>query len=347
MTSHSDVVDEVSTTLIDLGGIDPGEGLSWYRSMALIREFELRAEELVPQGKIFGGIHSARGQEAAAVGVISALRSDDVITGTHRSHHVTLAKGVPPNEMMAELFGKATGVVGGRGGHLHLADFDRGHYGSNAVVGGAVGMALGVAFAQVYQGHDRVAVGYVGDGGMNTGRVWEFANLAAIWDLPLIIVCENNMYAVETPAKASTAGPSSAARAESFGLQACTVDGQDVAAVNRASRTAVSRARAGEGPSFIEALTYRYSGHNVGERETYRTPHEVAEWQRDRDPIARLKSALVRADMATSESLQQFDAEAVQTVAAAIEFADSSPYPDPASAYTNVTCIDSKVRVNR
>jgi len=345
--SHDDVITEISGAEVHVANIKREVSLSWYRSMILIREFELRAEELVGLGKIVGGIHSARGQEAAAVGVVSALRRDDVVTGTHRSHHVTLAKGTPPKQVMAELFGKATGVVGGRGGHMHLADFDRGYYGSNAIVGGAVGIALGVAFSHAYKGTDSVAVGFVGDGGLNTGRVWEFANLAAIWHLPLVIVCENNLYAVETPAKVATAGPSSAARAESFGLPALTIDGQDVVAVNQATQAATDRARAGKGPSFIEVLTYRFSGHDVGDVGTYRSADEVAQWQRERDPIVTLRAALVRDNMASAGDLKQIDVEAVQAVEAAVQFADSSPYPDPASAYANVTGIDSNVRGNR
>lgn len=343
-TTEQDV--ELEPDPVDLTGLPPEQVRDWYRSMERIRQFETLGEDLVPQGRLVGGMHSARGQEATAVGIVGALRSTDVITGTHRSHHVTLAKGLPPREVMAELMGKATGAAGGRGGHMHLVDLERGHYGSNAIVGGAVGIALGVAFAQRYRRQDAVAVGFVGDGGINVGRLWEFANLAAVWELPLVIVCENNLYAVETPISASMAG-SMVARAEAFGLAACSVDGQDVAATYRAGRAAVERARSSGGPSFIEARTYRFSGHDVGDRETYRTREEVEQWQQSRDPLARLRAAMEAAGTATSAELELVQAEIAEELQEALAFAEQSPFPGRESRYDNVYGIDPHLRGNR
>jgi pyruvate dehydrogenase E1 component alpha subunit len=211
---------------IDLSGVDAEQAASWYRSMALIREFETTAEPLVMQGRIPGGMHSAAGQEATAVGVVGALAATDIVTGTHRSHHITLAKGLAPDLIMAELFGKATGPLGGRGGHMHLADLSKGHFGSNGIVGAGLGIALGAALAASVTKTSQVAVGFTGDGAANIGRVWEFVNLASIWALPLVIICENNLYAVETPFTQVTGGGDIAGRASGFGLPAFKVDGR-------------------------------------------------------------------------------------------------------------------------
>jgi TPP-dependent pyruvate/acetoin dehydrogenase alpha subunit len=268
---------------IGLDGVAPERAVGWLRQMLLIREFETVAGPLTTSGAIPGGMHPSAGQEGVAVGVVSALVSGDVVAASHRSHHVALAMGMSPRAMMAELYGKATGCAGGRGGHMHLADFAAGFYGSNGIVGAGAGIALGAAFAQSYRHEPHCSVGFFGDGGANTSRVWEFANLAASWRLPLIMVCENNGYAVETRVDLATAGESIAVRARSFGLAATQVDGQDVAAVATSAAQAADRARSGGGPSFIEALTYRFGGHDIGDRGRYRTEEEVAWWQRYRD----------------------------------------------------------------
>ena len=261
---------------IDLTGLDPAQARDWLARMLLIREFESTAGPLATSGAIPGGMHAATGQEAVAVGVTSVLGPEDVAAASHRSHHVALAKGMEPRSVMAELYGKATGCAHGRGGHMHLADFSAGFDGSNGIVGAGLGIALGASFAQGYRRDGHCAAGFFGDGGANTGRVWEFVNLAAAWKLPLIVVCENNGYAVETPINAAMAGESVASRASGFGLPAVQVDGQDVAALHRAAAEAAARARDGGGPTFIEALTYRHLGHDIGERGQYRTTEEVS-----------------------------------------------------------------------
>jgi TPP-dependent pyruvate/acetoin dehydrogenase alpha subunit len=305
------------------------EAVAWLRTMLLIRRFEERAEQLTVRGKVPGGVHPAVGQEATAVGMAAALTRADTVSASHRGHHHAIAKGVSPEGIMAELYGKATGVSAGRGGSMHLAGFDVGFIGSNGIVGASVGIALGDAFAAHYRGEERVAVAFFGDGGINTGRTWEFINLAGAWRLPLIAVCENNLYAVETPTAVVSGGGSMTSRAESFGLAARSVDGQDIFAVYEAARTARARALAGEGPSFIESLTYRYSGHGSGEAVgAYRTAEEVAGWRESRDPIARCARRLEDLGLLKEGELETFDKEAQQLVDDAVQFAEESPWPE-------------------
>lgn len=325
---------------VDLTGLPKGELLEWLERMLLIRRFEERAERLGSRGAIPGGIHSAAGQEAVAVGTMRALQPSDPVAGTHRSHHTALAKGLEAPNVMAELYGRATGSVGGRGGTMHLADLDRGYLGGNGIVGAGVGIAMGAALACQLKG-EGVAVGFVGDGGLNVGRTWEAANLAVIWDLPLIIVCENNMYAVETRFDLVLGGGSAVRRAEGFGLEAVSVDGQDVAAVYRAVHAAAERARAGGGASFVEARTYRYEGHNTGQIITYRTDEEVADW-RLRDPINRFSAALVAAGVIAEGDVEGIDSRATALIDEAVEFAESSPFPDLDTAPANVTSMPTE-----
>jgi TPP-dependent pyruvate/acetoin dehydrogenase alpha subunit len=329
---------------IDLAGIPAAEALGWLARMLLIREFESTAGPLATGGAIPGGMHAATGQEAVAVGVASALGPLDVVAAPHRSHHIALAKGMDPRVMMAELFGKAAGCAGGRGGHMHLADFGVGFDGSNGIVGGALGIALGAAFAQSYRRDGHCSAGFFGDGGANTGRVWEFVNLAATWQLPLLIVCENNGYAVETRISDAMAGETIAGRAAGFGLPAVQVDGQDVAAVHRAAQQAADRARGGGGPAFIEALTYRLLGHDIGERGAYRTAEEVEWWQLNRDPIARLKAALQLSGDLDETGYEKLAADAAGVVQEAVRFAQAAPLPDPATVADGVTGLPLKVR---
>jgi len=305
------------------------QALGWLRTMLLIRRFEERAEQLTTRGKIPGGVHPAVGQEATAVGVAAALTPADTVSASHRGHHHALAKGITPNGLMAELYGKATGVSGGRGGSMHLAGFDVGFIGSNGIVGASVGLALGDAFAINYRDEQRLAVAFFGDGGINTGRTWEFLNLASAWRLPLLAVCENNLYAVETPTAAVTGGGSMTRRAEGFGLKALSVDGQDVFAVYEAASAARARAIAKEGPTFIEALTYRYSGHGSGEGVgAYRTAEEVARWRQARDPITRCAGRLTDLELLSPADLELLDKEAQEVVEAAVRFAEDSPWPE-------------------
>src|ERR1700722_15430028 len=304
--------------------------LEWLDGMLLIRYFETESVRLSLAGKIPGGIHSSEGQEAVAVGTMAALDGQDVASGTHRSHHHALAKGLGPRPVMAELFGKATGVSGGRGGSMHLVDADRRFLGSNGIVGAGLGLAMGAALGMKLQSQDLVAVGFFGDGGANTGRVWESINLAALWKLPLIAVCENNLYAVETHIADSMAGTSIADRATGFGLPAETVDGQDIAAVHDAVRRARERAVDGGGPTFLEMRTYRYEGHNVGDVQNYRQLAEVEDWRTHRDPITRLRQHLEQAGILGPDGYDAAVERARQVVADAIAFAEASEWPETA-----------------
>jgi len=312
--------------------LDPrtnGQALGWLRTMLLIRRFEERAEQLTMRGKIPGGVHPAVGQEATAVGVAAALSTADTVSASHRGHHHALAKGISPNGLMAELYGKATGVSGGRGGSMHLAGFNVGFIGSNGIVGASVGIALGDAFAAHYKGEQRISVAFFGDGGINTGRTWESLNLASAWQLPLFAVCENNLYAVETPTALVTGGGSMTRRAEGFGLTAVSVDGQDVFAMYEAAVAARARALAGDGPTFVEARTYRFSGHGSGEGiVAYRTAEEVADWRESRDPISRCAGRLTELGVLSEGELEVLDKEAMEIVDAAVRYAEESPLPE-------------------
>ena len=284
------------------------------------------------KGLIPGGVHTAIGQEAVAVGIANALLNIDVVTCGHRAHHHTLAKGVAMKSAMAELFGRATGVSGGRGGTMHMADMSIGLLGGNGIVGASVGLALGSAVAAKMRNEPRVAVGIFGDGGANTGRVWEAVNLAALWQCPLIVICENNQYAVQTAVGDSLAGTTIAARAEAFGMLASRVDGQDVLAVQNAVRSAREMAIDGGGPSFIEVVTYRYLGHSTGEEQSYRPADEVEDWRSSRDPIDRLSSALITRGELASADVETIAKEARDEVAAAVAFANDSAWPDASDA---------------
>jgi pyruvate dehydrogenase E1 component alpha subunit len=318
------------TVLPDLkeDGVSTDTLLDWLRTMLLIRAFERESVRLSVEGKIPGGVHSSEGQEAVAVGAIGALGPDDVVAGTHRSHHHALAKGLTPRSVMAELFGKADGCAGGRGGSMHLVDPALHYLGSNGIVGGGLGLAMGASLAFQLRAQPIVAIGFFGDGGGNTGRVWETINLASVWKLPLIVMCENNLYAVETHVSTSLAGGSLAARARGFGLPAVVVDGQDVLAVYRVTREARNRALAGQGPTFIEAQTYRYEGHNVGDVQNYRTKEEVDRW-RQVDPIEKLRNALQSGAALGEAAIGAMTAEAGRIVADAVRTADAGAWPEP------------------
>jgi TPP-dependent pyruvate/acetoin dehydrogenase alpha subunit len=303
------------------------ERLELLETMLLIRRFEEEGERLSLRGKVPAGIHPASGQEAVAVGTMRALRPEDVVCGTHRSHHLALARGLDPAETMAELYGRAPGLLGGRGGSMHLADFEKGFWGSNGIVGAGVGIAMGAALGMRMRGDACVAVGFVGDGGLNIGRIWESANLASVWSLPLVIVVENNLYAVETTSAEVTGGGSAVERAEAFGLHGVSIDGQDLDVVVDAVTSARERAVAGGGPSLIEAITYRFSGHGSGERASYRTKEEIEHNKATRDPIPIFAARLRDEGVLTDEIWEGLMTQAEQRVADAVEFAESAPWP--------------------
>jgi pyruvate dehydrogenase E1 component alpha subunit len=298
-----------------------------YRMIRLIRGFELRALDLVDAGEIVGGIHPYIGQEAVAVGVCAALRSDDLITSTHRGHGHVLAKGSDPARMMAELAGRETGLNRGRGGSMHAADVGLGILGANGIVGASAPISVGAAWAAHHAGTGQVVTTFFGDGALNQGVLLEAMNLAALWRLPVLFVCENNGYATTMPISGAVAG-TVVGRAQAFGIPAVTVDGMDTEAVLAAAHEAVTRARAGDGPSFLECLTYRFEGHHTMEKQyrlDYRTDAEIAQW-RQRDPLA-----LAGARLSTVER-ERIDAEVDEQLAEAVRYALDSPHPDPAGA---------------
>jgi len=307
---------------------DSNWGKETLRQMLLIRNFEETADKLTLRGKVPGGMHNSSGQEAVAVGVMSALDPKDVIATTHRSHHHTIAKGMPVNIVMAELFTKATGCSGGRGASMHLADVENGHFGGNGIVGAGVGIAMGAALGIKQMGHKKVAVGFVGDGGVNTGRTWEAVNMAVIYKLPLIIIVDNNQYAVETFVERVTGGNDIAKRGAGFGLPSFTIDGQDVEEVHKYTLEARNRALAGDGPTFINALTYRYYGHNVGEKGQYRTQEEIADWRSHRDPIDRFSAKLISEGAITQADYEAMINSVAKEIEEAVDFAEKSPLPD-------------------
>jgi pyruvate dehydrogenase E1 component alpha subunit len=316
---------------LDVDGVDPAALRGWLAAMLEIREFEEATQPLAAAGKIPGGAHQAVGQEAVAVGIAATLTDADVVAAGHRAHHHVLAKGLPPREVMAELLGRATGSAGGRGGTMHIADFEKGFFGSNAIVGAGVGIAMGAALAAQMRGDGTMAVGIVGDGGANTGRVWEAANMAAVWKLPLVIVCENNGYAVESSLRDTMASESVADRARGFGLRAVRIDGQDICTVYRTMQEARTVAVEGGGPTFIEAMTYRYHGHSTDgsfDPVPYRPQEEIAEWRDRRDPIMRLRRTLLSLEGFDADAFAAADAAAKTVIAEAIAFAEASPWPD-------------------
>ncbi|MDI5971039.1 thiamine pyrophosphate-dependent dehydrogenase E1 component subunit alpha [Streptomyces sp. SL13] len=298
-----------------------------YRAMRLVRGFEEQALDLVREGVIAGGIHPYIGQEAVAVGVCAALRGGDLITSTHRGHGHVLAKGASPHRMLAELAGRVTGLNRGRGGSMHAADFSLGILGANGIVGAGAPIAAGAAWAEARAGRDTVVTAFFGDGALNQGVLLETFNLAAIWRLPVLFVCENNGYATTLPAAGAVAG-GAVERARAFGIPAQAVDGMDCEAVLAAAAGAVERARAGDGPSFLECRTYRFEGHHTMERRLklgYRTAEEVAGW-RERDPLPRAAAALDPGEA------DRIDAGIGQLLADARTFALASPAPDISSA---------------
>lgn len=310
-----------------------------YRALRLIRDFEQQALELVRSGVIVGGIHPYIGQEAVAVGVCAALRAPDQITSTHRGHGHVLAKGADPRRMLAELAGRRSGLNRGRGGSMHAADLKLGILGANGIVGAGAPIAAGAAWAAKQAGADRVVVTFFGDGALNQGVLLETLNLAAIWRLPLLFVCENNGYATTLPAAAAVAG-SALGRAAAFGIPAAAVDGMDTEAVLAAATCAVARARAGGGPTFLECRTYRFEGHHTVERRfrlAYRTAQEVAAW-RERDPLARAGALLAEAER------DAIDAQVAALLAEAREFALAADPPDPAGASDYLYCDGPRPR---
>jgi pyruvate dehydrogenase E1 component alpha subunit len=311
--------------------------LMWmYETMVKIRLHENKAAELFAQGKIKGFVHLYVGEEAVAVGVMAALKPGDVITGTHRSHGHYIAKGGDIKASFAELFGKRTGSNKGKGGSMHIADPDIGMLGANGMVGGGIPHAVGAALAFKLLGKDNVAVAFFGDGGSNQQNFHEAINLAAIWKLPVIFVCENNLYQISLPYSKQQLITSVAERGKAYGIPGVSVDGQDVLAVYEATREAVERARRGEGPTLIEARTYRFRGHFEGDPQIYRSKEEVEWWMNNKDPIKIFEKYLLERGIATREELDAIWKRVSNEVEEAVKFAEESPYPSPEELYDDV-----------
>ncbi len=305
-----------------------------YRMMLLIRQFEERAVELHKAGEIKGSLHACVGQEATAAGACAALRPADYMTCTYRGHGQCLAKGLDPREAMAELLGRRTGCSKGKGGSMHYTDPRVGLIGENAIVGAGVPIAVGAALSAQMDGGDRVALTFFGDGAVNQGLFAEAINLAAIWQLPLILFCENNLYSEMTPI-ASMTRTSLSKRVEGYGIPSAQVDGNDVEAVYDVTRAAVERARAGGGPTFVEAHTYRLLGHMIGDSEIYRSKAEVAEWREQRDPLKRTHARLLASGVSTA-ALGDVEASVVAEIDDVETFAKNSPYPELAEIWEDI-----------
>lgn len=305
-----------------------------YRQMLIIRKFEEAIRDLYLQGKIRGSFHPCVGQEATAVGGCWPLRREDAMSCTYRGHGHALAKGLSPRLAMAEMLGKATGCCKGKGGSMHFTDNENGLLVANAIVAAGIPHAAGVALAAQMQGNDRVALAFFGDGAVNQGVFHETMNMATVWKLPLILVCENNLYSEMTPYKETTSVHVLQERAASYGMRAVIVDGNDIEAMYAAVEAAVERARRGDGPTFIEAMTYRLWGHMMGDPEVYRTKEEVAE-ARQIEPIVRLGQRLKALGYSDAD-LARIDGEAADVISDALQFAQSSPAPDPEDAFSDV-----------
>jgi TPP-dependent pyruvate/acetoin dehydrogenase alpha subunit len=302
--------------------------LRMYRQMVAIRQFEAQVNELSTRALMPGLAHLYIGQEAVAVGVCEALERTDYITSTHRGHGHCLAKGASPDQMFAELLGKKAGYCKGKGGSMHIADPATGNLGANAIVCGSAGIATGAAFSARRLGNGRVAVCFFGEGALGQGVLYEVMNLAQLFKLPVIYVCENNLYTEYTHYSETTAGDV-LMRATAFGLESAGVDGQDVRSVHDISQRLVDRARQGDGPAFLLCNTYRYHGHHVGDinREYYRSKQEEQLWKTERDPIANFGKWLVEQKLADTAALDRMQAELESEMKKAVDFAVAAPYP--------------------
>ncbi|MCL4488680.1 MAG: thiamine pyrophosphate-dependent dehydrogenase E1 component subunit alpha [Chloroflexi bacterium] len=303
--------------------------LHMYQQMVKIREFEERVNDLYKSAKMPGLAHLYSGEEAVAVGVCEALKRDDYITSTHRGHGHCLAKGASVERMFAELLGKEAGYCRGKGGSMHIADPETGNLGANAIVGGSAGIATGAALTAKRRGNGQVAVCFFGEGALGQGLLYEVMNMAALWKLPVIYVCENNLYNEYTHYTETAAGEL-AARATAFGIHTQVVDGQDVQLVYTTMQSLVERARRGEGPSFLQCNTYRYYGHHVGDvsRTYYRSKDEEHEWMTNRDPVRILAERVLAQKLTESGVLQQIDGQVQAEMDAGVQFALDAPYPN-------------------
>ena len=309
------------------------------RQMHLIRQFEEGAEQAYMRGLVHGTMHLSIGQEASATGICSVLDKSDYITSTHRGHGHCIAKGADPKFMFAEFFGKDTGYCRGRGGSMHIADLEGGNLGANGIVGGGLPIAVGAALALKQEGRPNVVASFFGDGANNEGAFHESLNMAAIWKLPVLFVCENNQYGMSTSTERSTAVKRIAQRAQAYDIPGVTVDGNSFEEVADAAATAAERARAGAGPTLIECLTYRHRGHSKSDRNRYRTKEEIESWVA-RDPIGRFEQTLLQHGLIDAQQIEALVQGVADEIAAAVEYAKESPAPELSSltsfVYTRV-----------
>ena len=331
-----DTVTNETTTGETSENLDKETYLDLYRDLLLIRRTEEQLAKSYSAGLIHGACHTYVGEEAVATGVCAHLRPDDAVFSTHRGHGHALAKGVPPREVIAELYGRATGCSRGRGGSMHLFSPEVGMMGTSGIVGPTILQAVGAGYSFSLLKTDRVGVVFFGDGAVNNGAFHEGINLATIWKLPVLFVCENNMYATEVPFAYSSGNPNVGDRGPAYGLPSVIVDGNDVLAVFVAAGEAVRRARDGEGPTLIECKTYRTRAHSEGMRDAgYRTQEEIDAWKA-RDPISTYRAHLLARDLAAEDDLQEIESDIQAIVEHAAEFAYNSPWPDPSTATDHI-----------
>lgn len=309
--------------------------LEWYRQMVLIRRFEQRSAELYQLGKIGGFLHLYIGQEAVAVGALGATKDGDHSITAYRDHAHALSVGSDPGAVMAELLGKSTGVSKGRGGSMHLADVDSNYWGGYAIVGGHLPLGVGIALSEQYKGTDNAVLIFFGDGSSNIGYFHESLNLAGVWQLPVIFIVENNQYGMGTAIDRSTAAVQMLDRAPAYGMTGKQVDGMNVVDVYNATQDALEAIRNGEGPQFLEMLTYRFEGHSMGDPLRYRTKDEVAKWRED-DPIGILERMLTQEHGVSEQDLDDIDKQVEEQVEEAVRFAEESPLPELDTLFDNI-----------
>lgn len=314
---------------------DPASSKAALESLLAIRFFEEAVDGLFARGLMHGTMHLSIGQEAVATGVCAALRKTDFITSTHRGHSHCIAKGADLTRMMAELLAKQTGYCRGRGGSMHIADVETGNLGANGIVAGGIPIAAGAALAQKMKGLDNVVVSFFGDGATNEGAFHEALNLAAVWELPVIFVCENNKYGMSNSTEKSMKIENISERGAAYGIPGVTVDGNDVDEVFEAAKVAVERARAGQGPTLIECLTYRHKGHSKSDKNLYRTKEEIEEWK-TKDPIGRFETKLVEAGTMTQAEVEEISETVRNSVRTAIQDASNAPDSDPGELLSSV-----------
>jgi pyruvate dehydrogenase E1 component alpha subunit len=314
-------------TQIDRLNLDADRLVEMFATMCTIRRFERMADRLYASGKVHGTMHLSAGQEAVAVGAAQAMHPDDYLLNHHRGHGHFIAKGADVNRMMAEFLGKDTGYCRGRGGSMHIADVDSNNLGANGIVGGGISLAVGVGLALQMQRKPEIVLSIFGDGAVNEGIFHESLNMAALWDLPVLFLCENNQYAMSMPVTRATAKLPIFEKADAYGIPGYQVDGNDVLQVYEVMSQAAGHVRRGEGPVLVEALTYRYFGHSKSDRNLYRTQDEIGEWK-EKDPIIRFRNLLVEARILDEGRAEKIDQEAQEVIDEAVAFAEASPEPE-------------------